>query len=424
MADTTQTQASTPVSTPINQENWTKKPFFWGGQEVFDNLEKFERISNPTEENQNFDFDFTDMVPEPPQEKPNFQLEDSEVALETDAGDEGLAPLENIGLENIFQPSEETQEETPTFDIEYPELNAQEAENTASEPEVPAQEIVSSPEEAPEEEIQLPEGEKETEEIEEKTEFPELESLEDWESEAPAQEETPTLEEAPQEEFQLPELEEEKPFTWAQAQNQATFDLPASREENEELSSDAETKEEAETPELTAEEQAHLKMESEPKSDFSPLIEQFNTLLEQSTSILQLENKIQKADLSEFEIIGNNTEKSMITYQITQELENDLPKLILKKREKDFVRDEEQEHILSLSTLEKDKNLIVAIDDCQLYEEEKDLQDPVKQLQVWDKLKKFSFLFSERLSELQEQWEAIKEEKEKMKAFRSIFRNF
>ncbi len=420
MADTTQTQASTPVSTPINQENWTKKPFFWGGQEVFDNLEKFERISNPTGENQDFDFDFTDMVPEPPQEKPNFQLEDSEVALETDSGDEGLAPLENIGLENIFQPSEETQEETPTFEIEYPEFNAQEAENSASEPESSVQEE-SVLEEKNEKEIQLPQGE---EEIEEKTELPELEALEDWESEAPAQEEPEILEEAPEEEFQLPELEEEKPFTWAQAQNQATFDFPASREENEELSSDAETKEEPETPELTAEEQAHLKMESEPKSDFSPLIEQFNALLEQSTSILQLENKIQKADLSEFEIIGNNTEKSMITYQISQELENDLPKLILKKREKDFVRDEEQEHILSLSTLEKDKNLIVAIDDCQLYEEEKDLQDPVKQLQVWDKLKKFSFLFSERLSELQEQWEAIKEEKEKMKAFRSIFRNF
>lgn len=72
----------------------------------------------------------------------------------------------------------------------------------------------------------------------------------------------------------------------------------------------------------------------------------------------------------------------MINYQISQEVEDELPKLILKKREKDFVHDEEHEYILSLTTLEKDKNLIVAINDYQLYEEEKDLQDPVKQLQV------------------------------------------
>ncbi len=115
------------------------------------------------------------MVPEPPQEKPNFQLEDNEATLETDAGDEGLAPLENIGLENIFQPSEETPQETPTFEIEYPEFNAQEAENSASEPEFSVQEE-SVLEEKNEKEIQLPQGE---EEIEEKTELPELEALED-----------------------------------------------------------------------------------------------------------------------------------------------------------------------------------------------------------------------------------------------------
>ena len=45
-----------------NQASEAKKPLFWGSQEVFDNLEKFERISNPTDDN--FDFDFSDITSE------------------------------------------------------------------------------------------------------------------------------------------------------------------------------------------------------------------------------------------------------------------------------------------------------------------------------------------------------------------------
>lgn len=388
MTDPIPTQTSTPIPTPVHQENWAKKPFFWGGQQVFENLEKFERISNPTEESQNFDFDFTDVVPEISEDNPSLQPEDAELPLKANVEDEGWAPLENIGLENIFQSTKKNQKENQTLDINNYEFDSQEIE---------------------------------------KDEFDglELEPFEGWESETPDQE-IVSKPEVAEPEIQLPETEE-KPFTWKQAQDQATSDSPVSTDstqETKELPSNSETPEQWEVSEVTAEEQVHLEMESEPKSDFSSLIVQFNALLEQCRALLNLENKIQKADLSSFEIIWNNTEKSMISYQISQEVEDELPKLILKKREKDFVHDEEHEYILSLTTLEKDKNLIVAINDYQLYEEEKDLQDPVKQLQVWDKLNKFSFLFSQRLSELQEQWETLEAEKEKMKAFRSIFRNF
>jgi hypothetical protein len=68
--------------------------------------------------------------------------------------------------------------------------------------------------------------------------------------------------------------------------------------------------------------------------------------------------------------------------------------------------------------------LIVKVDEFKLYEELIDLQDPVKQLQVWDKLKKFDFLFKSKLSDLEEKMEEIKAMKEKMKVFRDIFRNF
>lgn len=411
MTDATQTQSPTAVSTSVNQENWTKKPFFWGGQEVFENLEKFERISNPSEWDQNFDFDFTDVVPEVSEEQPSSISEDAEVPLESHTEDEELTTMENIGLENIFQPTEEIHEETqtdaeeelPTFEIDYPNLASQE-EEPSLEAETPDQEVF--PTEESEEEIQVPE--------EENVELSESEEFDNWDSENPETDFSPETPEAA--------------FPSAQEQDQETPDAlsssPHSSEAKKELASELEIGEELETLELSTEEQAHLEMESEPKSDFSPLIKQFNALLEQSRDILNLENKIQKADLSNFEIIGNNTEKSMVNYQITQEVENDLPKLLLKKREKDFVHDEEHEYLLSLSTLEKDKNLIITINNYQLYEEEKDLQDPIKQLQVWDKLKKFSFLFSEKLSELEEQWETIEAEKEKMRAFRSIFRNF
>ena len=59
MADNNQnpaTSVASAVTTQENtQENWIKNSFFWGNEAVFENLEKFERISNPTDENQDFD---------------------------------------------------------------------------------------------------------------------------------------------------------------------------------------------------------------------------------------------------------------------------------------------------------------------------------------------------------------------------------
>ena len=74
--------------------------------------------------------------------------------------------------------------------------------------------------------------------------------------------------------------------------------------------------------------------------------------------------------------------------------------------------------------LKTEKNLLITVDNQLLYEEEKDLQDPVKAMQVSDKINKFSFLFEQRLRELEEEWEKIKAEKERIKPFRDIFRNF
>ncbi|MBR6908010.1 hypothetical protein IKN40_06045 [bacterium] len=64
MADINPTAANNSANqvSSTDQASEAKKPLFGGSQEVFDNLEKFERISNPTDDN--FDFDFSDITSE------------------------------------------------------------------------------------------------------------------------------------------------------------------------------------------------------------------------------------------------------------------------------------------------------------------------------------------------------------------------
>lgn len=176
---------------------------------------------------------------------------------------------------------------------------------------------------------------------------------------------------------------------------------------------------------LSVEAQAVHEMESEPQSDFSELMQKYQELFSTAKHILKLENKINKEQASTFEILGNNTEKNMITYEISPlKDENQLTRLILFKKEKDFARDEETTHELIFEPQEKMGNLTIIVDSTLLYEEEKDLQDPVRAMQVMDKINKFAFLFEQRTTELEEKREEIKAEKERIRPFRDIFRNF
>lgn len=180
-----------------------------------------------------------------------------------------------------------------------------------------------------------------------------------------------------------------------------------------------------EESELSAEAQAAHEMESEPQSNVSELMQKYQELFSTARHILKLENKINKGQASAFKIIGNNTEKSMITYEVSPlKDENQLTRLILIKKEKDFARDEETTHELIFEPQEKMGNLTIIVDSTLLYEEEKDLQDPVRAMQVMDKINKFAFLFEQRATELEEKREEIKAEKERIRPFRDIFRNF
>lgn len=169
---------------------------------------------------------------------------------------------------------------------------------------------------------------------------------------------------------------------------------------------------------------AHQAMEADTSPQISKFVQKYHNLLEIANQILELESKLEKEKKSDFELIGNNTEKSMIRYIITQAETTHTPILEIKRIEKDYAKNSESEHILHFYTKEKNYNLMVMIDEFPLYEEHTDLLDPIKAMNVNDKLNKFELLFSEKLKPLQTQRASQKEAEEKEKAFRSIFRNF
>ena len=85
MADMNPTAAANTANTVTPQNEAEKKPMFWGSQEVFNNLEKFEKISNPT--SNDFNFDFWDLqspvIAEGQSTQEEQWLQQNEIAAET-----------------------------------------------------------------------------------------------------------------------------------------------------------------------------------------------------------------------------------------------------------------------------------------------------------------------------------------------------
>lgn len=444
MADSTQNPVNTNTANPT-VEAQKKNSFFWGNEAVFDNLEKFERISNPTEEDQTFDFAFDEPVMEENQsdEGENLSSEEKEFNLEVvnlsqDTGEDS-APLEAMGLDQIFEaPQEEKKEKLTAEDLSNSSLTSEWIKNQEDEP---ASEQVTT--ESPFDLEPLP-TEEEVKEEEEREEDQPLEPLmpdfdfnqnETLKAESSQEEGASEISFEENPEVNYEEVDEtteeekisEEAFEVEEKNNQE--ELPVEEKTGEEKTFDTETIKEnqeniQEETDLNTEVQAHFEMEKEPTKEFSPLMQKYQELLELSKGILKLQKKIQAEESTSFEIIGNSTEKSMITYLFTYHNTEETPSLELVKHEKDFARQEESEHLLEFSSLEKEKNLIIKVDKVQLYEEEKDLQDPIKAMQVTDKLNKFIFLTSEKQKNLQEERENLKAERDKIKAFREIFRNF
>ena len=389
MADNNQNPATSVASTVTTQENtqenWIKNSFFWGNEAVFENLEKFERISNPTDENQDFDFSFTD---------------EEQGTLESDQNindEENTDVLQGAWLDTMFTasaPEEKPLDPMNTLYYQPDENISSPSEEAWLQVEILPQENENSEEKEAEEEY-LPVQSFENENFEKNSEIPEDQV----------------------EEVQEVSSDEETKGDDSVSSSQSEDNISLENENDEVV--------ENENMEQSSEQIAALEMESEPKRELSDLMKKYEELFAMGKRILKLENKISKEEKSVFEILGNNTEKSMITYEISPlRDEHERATLILIKTEKDFVRNEESQHTLTFSSQETEKNLLITVDNQLLYEEEKDLQDPVKAMQVSDKINKFSFLFEQRLNELEEEWAKIKAEKERIKPFRDIFRNF
>jgi len=114
------------------------------------------------------------------------------------------------------------------------------------------------------------------------------------------------------------------------------------------------------------------------------------------------------------------TENETITY-ITSLEENTASLNIRKIIQKSGQEDEK--HHLNFNLKSPKKNLIVTIDDFKLYEEEVDLTDASKALNVTNKFSKFEFLYREELSKLENELEE-KEKKKQTKVFSTIFHQF
>ena len=540
MADSTPTAANNSANqvSSANTNEEAKKPLFGGSKEVFDNLEKFERISNPTDDN--FDFDFSDVTsslsdgqateddkkeesapsfdvnldtPEEwakdePQaswdplwdfdfnsdntqptsdaaeevnlemptegEKKEESTDDFSIDIDTPSedtqpvdwnnaddisnfdfwwgedkkeGEEPLAPTQDdISLDDNDSAGEndwEIKNDVQSFDINFDD-NSSDSDNDAVELKSPSEGFdvnLDDSSEASEEKTEWEENEsnEETEETEE------IEEVEEWdEDDGDEVEEVEEIEESDEDEENKEETNDDDLFTdneetekvedveeWEEDDDDEEIGEVDESDEDEEKDDEEDYSEDEieEKEETVAEEDEDTKEDDsieidDDTSDLSQLMAQYKELLKLAKDMLSLEKKINKdEEVSEVEIIGNNTEKNMTRYLITLG-ENDIPSVLIKKIEKDYARDEENEHTLEFTSEEEKSNLIVNVDGFKLYEEILDLQDPVKQLQVGDKIKKFIFLFQWKISDLEEKYEEVKQQKEKMKAFRDIFRNF
>lgn len=110
MADTTN-----PVNTAQNPvQNQPKKQLFGGNQEVFDNLEKFEQLTNPTGE-EDLDFAFEDLLDEA--DPAQSSLEESEYTFPEVNASESNPISANPGDEEFIIPEAEAQSVQPAENV-------------------------------------------------------------------------------------------------------------------------------------------------------------------------------------------------------------------------------------------------------------------------------------------------------------------
>lgn len=401
MSDITATpnpsQITPQASTPAAQT--AKAPFFWGNAAVFENLDKFEQISNPVGE-PNFEFQFEDVAPQMQNEEENSDFTPVVPSSDHQSVDEKLpdvAAVPEFSADDFVQntPVEEAIPQDLVVDME-PQTSTEQSAPTF-EPEV--QEPFSHEQPEPSFEESSDQSFVETPVVEQY--FPEEPIVETENSEENDLADQP---------FQPMIQEEAIPVvdTDIAEEESQSVDLDADSQENLVMDQDL---------------QAHQQLEQEPVFQQTKLMQKFNNLLTSAKEILRLQRKLQQ-DPDVFELSGGTTSKSQLSYTISLDQNADIPVLNIKKTELFIDSQEQEEHLLSLTCESPDENLKISIDNEPLYVENIDLIEGNKPVFVSEKLNKFEFFFSDKEKELSEQREKIKIEKEKKAWLNAIFRSF
>ena len=411
MEDTTVTTNST-----ANQATWTptaKQQIFWGNQEAFANLEKFEQISNPT-----LDQDF------------NFDLEDSFTTEENTESDETKSTGNSIlDVENIF----ESVAKAEPIEIWMPEVAVSESVSKP-EPEIPeikeevsefkASEDISQSQNEP---LTTPESSEQITSTPEEVSRKEILSQNSWsinEDKTEIKKEATIKPEPASNSFSEQKQEQEKQMNNNKDQRITETKVEIKHEnkllENPKMNNKEEKVENKEETVVQNEElSAHQKLEFEPIPESTQIIKKYFHLLNNISKILTTQEALTGKKTNEFSI-STPTENETTTY-ITSLEENSASLNIRKIIQKSGQEDEK--HHLNFNLKSPKKNLIVTIDDFKLYEEEIDLTDASKALNVTNKFSKFEFLYREELSKLEDELEE-KEKKKQTKVFSTIFHQF
>ena len=399
MEDTTVTTNST-----ANQTTWTPTPkqqIFWGNQEAFANLEKFEQISNPT-----LDQDF------------NFDLEDSFTTEENTESDQTKSTENSIlDVKNIF----ESVAKAEPIEISKPEVTVSESVTEPESEITKVKEKISefkTPEDinqSQNEPVITPEFPEQTASTPQEVSRKEIPSQDIWslnEDKIEIKKETTIKPEVTSNSFSEPKQEQEKQINNTKDQRITETKVEIKHEnklpENQKFNNKEEKVEnKEETAPQNKEVAAHQKLEFEPTPESTQIIKKYFHLLNNISKILTTQESLTGKKTNEFSI-STPTENETITY-ITSLEENTASLNIRKIIQKSGQEDEK--HHLNFNLKSPKKNLIVTIDDFKLYEEEVDLTDASKALNVT------------KLSKLEDELEE-KEKKKQTKVFSTIFHQF
>ena len=403
MSDTTTTPiASQPVSQTSSQSS--NVPFFWGtNAAAFENLERFEQITNPVGE-PNFEFQFEDVAPQ-------GQNQDQKSEFSPDGSSPDLTP-------QTSQYASVPEFSADDFWVQSPAQNSlpDDLIITPSESAVGGSDLSNADSDIAAQTVSA--------------------DASFWVSEQASQvDESDFVKDVS--DAVLPDVSSQEnssdqsiPVTevfWA-----TELDSPAIESNFEESTSDTlsdaldqsvSDDEPSELASTNTELQAHQELEQEPVSERSKLMQKFVNLVTSAKEILRFQRHLHQ-DSESFEIAGGRTSQSQISYIISLDQNSEIPILQFQKNEMFAATQESQQHLLTLTSETLDQNLQISIDKELLYVENIDLLEGNKLVFVSEKLNKFEFFFSDKEKELSDQREKIKAEKETKAWLNAIFRAF